>query len=253
MFENTDMEDASKDLETGLTVLAGRKGVPELAGSKYFAGKLTELMALVLERNEITDLTSITEPDEFVRLHLLDSLACAGVSGFDNSKEIIDVGTGAGFPGLPLAILYPEKNFVLTDSLKKRTEFVEYAAGKLDLKNVNVFHSRAETLGHDPDFRERFDFALCRAVGKLPVVLEYCVPFVKVGGSAIFYKTIPAEGEIEDSLMARRLLGCVDSVRVETYKDILPGREHALFIISKSKPTPDKYPRREGTPSKVPL
>ena len=253
MYEEIDLTDAIRDLERGLSVLASREGAPEHTGSPLFAEQLTELMGLVLEGNETADLTSITDPDEFVRLHLLDSLACVGLPEVNKAKSIIDVGTGAGFPGLPLALLYPDKSFLLIDSLRKRTDFVKHAAQELKLKNVEVKHVRAETAGHDPKIREKFDLALCRAVGKLSIILEYNMPCVRVGGSGIFYKTIPAKGEIQDSFLARKQLGCADAVRVETYKDVLPGREHALYIIEKSMATPAKYPRREGVPSKVPL
>ena len=240
-------------LDKGLLELAKRKGVPGTVLAPGFAEVMMEFMSLVLERNEIINLTSITEPEEFVSLHLLDSLACAGLPETELSSDIIDVGSGAGFPGIPLALLYPEKRFLLTDSLNKRTEFIRYAAKELDLKNVEVKHIRAEKIGREFKYRESFDLSLCRAVGSLPVVLEYCMPLVRVGGSGIFYKTIPAKGEIEDSLLARELLGCSKEVRVETYKDILPGRGHALYIVEKSRHTPDQYPRREGIPQKVPL
>ena len=248
-----DLEKAKQILDKGLLVLAERKGVPETVTAPEFSEALMNLMSLVLERNEIINLTSITEPEEFASLHLLDSLACAGLPETASSNDIIDVGSGAGFPGLPLAVLYPEKRFFLTDSLKKRTEFIEYAAKELNLNNVEVRQIRAEKAGREFVYRESFDLALCRAVGSLPVVLEYCMPLVRVDGAGIFYKTVPAKGEIEDSLLARELLGCSEDVRVETYKDILPGRSHALYIVEKSRPTPDQYPRREGIPQKVPL
>ena len=253
MFEEIDRTNAENSLKKGLTILAKRQGAPEKVSCQNMPNMLMELMSLVLERNEIINLTAITEPEEFVQLHLLDSMACVGLPELNRAKNIIDVGTGAGFPGLPLAILYPEKQFCLTDSLKKRIEFIEYAVDKLNLKNVSAKQTRAETAGQDPSMREQFDLSLCRAVGKLSIVLEYCMPLVNNGGSGIFYKTISSEGEIDESLMARRMIGCSDIVRTETYADILPGREHALYIIEKTKTTPAKYPRREGVPSKVPL
>ena len=253
MYEEAELFNAVNSLEKGLESLAARKGVSLRAKEPQFVELLTDLMLLVLKRNEDINLTNITEPEEFVKLHLLDSLACAGLAETESAKKIIDIGSGPGFPGLPLAALYPEKDFLLTDSLFKRIEFAKYAAEKLGLKNVRVLHSRAEKSGHDPELREHFDLSLCRAVGKLPVVLEYCMPFVRVGGAGIFYKTIPAKGEIEDSLLARELLGCSEFVRTETYTDILPGRGHALYIVEKLRPTPGKYSRREGIPSKVPL
>jgi 16S rRNA (guanine527-N7)-methyltransferase len=212
-----------------------------------------ELMRLVLERNEQVNLTAITEPVEFAELHLLDSLACVGLPEIETARSAADVGSGAGFPGLPLAALYPGKRFLLTDSLRKRLEFVTFAASSLGLGNVSVLHARAETAGRAPACRERFDLVLCRAVGRLPVILEYCLPFVRVGGAACFYKTVPAEGEIGESRLARELLGGSAEVRVEAYRDVLPERGHTLYLVGKERPTPKSYPRREGIPAKVPL
>jgi len=251
--DKEEYEKAKEVLDKGLQSLGKRKNAPGSVCDPGFSEILMELMNLVLERNEFINLTTITEPVEFATLHLLDSLAPVGLPELDSSNEIIDVGSGPGFPGLPLAVLYPEKRFLLIDSLKKRTEFIEYAIKELNLKNAEAKHLRVENAGKEYRYRESFDLSLCRAVGKLPVVLEYCMPLVRVGGAGIFYKTVPAKGEIEDSLLARELLGCEKEVRIETYKDILPGRDHALYIVRKSRPTPKQYPRREGIPQKVPL
>jgi len=252
-FEAQDFKMARTRLDEGLKVLAARPGVPKRIGEKAYADMLMELMRLVLDRNETINLTAITEPLEFAELHLLDSLACAGVKELDTAKEIVDVGSGPGFPGLPLAALYPEKSFLLTDSIRKKTEFAAFAAGSLGIKNTDFLQSRAEKAGRDPALRERFDLALCRAVGKLPVILEYTLPLVRLRGAGIYYKTVPAAEEIEDSLLARKFLGGSSEVKVLEYADLLPRRRHALLIVDKEKPTPTSYPRREGIPSKVPL
>jgi len=240
-------------LEDGLAAVSKRTDAPVSLSTPEYADTLMELMRLVLERNEIINMTTITEPEEFVKLHIIDSLACVGLPELDSAKTVIDVGCGPGFPGLPLAALYPEKQFLLIDSLRKRIEFVSFAAEKQGLCNVKALHTRAETAGQDTALREAFDLALCRAVGKLAVILEYSLPFVKKGGAAIFYKTIPAEGEIEESLLAREMLGGSKDVRIATYTDILPGRGHALYIVKKERATPKQYPRKEGIPAKVPL
>jgi len=253
MFEEEEFVAARAKLDKGLSILAKREGAPKRIGQKKYAETLTELMRLVLIRNEEVSLTAIAEPEEFASLHLLDSLACVGLAEMESANEIIDVGSGPGFPGLPLAALYPEKKFLLTDSLRKRIEFAAFAASSLGLDNVDVQHIRAEKAGRDPFLRERFDLAVCRAVGKMPLVMEYCLPLVRVGGAACFYKTIAAEGEIEESRLARKLLGGGAVVKTLEYTDLLPGRRHALFIVKKERPTPDSYPRREGIPSKVPL
>jgi len=253
MIEREEFEAARGRLDEGLALLAGRTGAPKKLGDKKYAETLMELMRLVLIRNETISLTAIIEPEEFAALHLLDSLACAGLPEFDSAKTVIDVGSGPGFPGLPLAALYPEKKFLLTDSLRKRIEFAGFAAASLGLENVDVLHIRAENAGRDPAFREHFDLSLCRAVGKLPVILEYCLPLVRIGGAACFYKTKMAEGELAESRLARELLGGSAEVRIIDCSDLLPGRKHALYLVKKDRTTPESYPRREGIPSKVPL
>ena len=240
-------------LDKGLALLSERERAPKRIGEKSYADTLMELMRLVLLKNETISLTAITEPEEFVTLHLLDSLACVGLPELGSAKEIVDVGSGPGFPGLPLAALYPEKRFLLTDSLRKRLEFAAFAATSLGLDNVDTLHIRAEKAGRDPSLRERFDLSLCRAVGKLPVITEYCLPLVRVGGAVYFYKTRMADGELVESRLARELLGGSADVRIIDYVDLLPGRKHALYIVKKDRTTPDTYPRKEGIPSKVPL
>ena len=253
MFTDINFEKAKARLSKGLAVLAQRKGAPKKLGEKEYAETLMELMRLVLIRNETTSLTTITEPEEFVELHLLDSLACIGLPELINANEVIDIGSGAGFPGLPLAALDSDKKFLMIDSLRKRMEFVTFAAASLGLDNVDTLHSRAEAAGRDPALRGRFDLALCRAVGKMPLVLEYSLPLVRIGGAGVYYKTIAAKAEIEESRLARRLLGGAAEVRTMEYADLLPGRKHALYIVMKEEKTPESYPRREGIPSKVPL
>jgi len=245
--------EARERLEKGLSVLANKADAPKRLSDEAYADTLMELMRLVLTRNEVVSLTAITEPEEFATLHILDSLACVVLPELKEAKEIVDVGSGPGFPGLPLAVLYPEKRFLLTDSLRKRVEFAAFAAKSLGLDNVDTLHSRAENAGRDPALRERFDLALCRAVGKLPVIAEYCLPLVRVGGAACFYKTRLADGELAESRLARELLGGSADVRIVDYADLLPGRKHALYIVKKDRSTPDSYPRKEGIPSKVPL
>ena len=248
------MMNAEKDiLAAGLSALSRRDGAPGGLNDSAYQDLLMELMALVLERNKSVNLTAITEPEDFVRLHLIDSLSCVGLKELAKAKTIADVGSGAGFPGLPLAALYPDKQFLLTDSLRKRIEFAGFTAKALGIENARVLHIRAENAGRDPILREGFDLALCRAVGKMSLVLEYCLPLVRVGGAAVFYKTASAEKEIEESLRARKTLGGSASVRIETNRDILPDRDHVLYVITKDRPTPKEYPRREGVPAKAPL
>jgi 16S rRNA (guanine527-N7)-methyltransferase len=247
------MAAARTRLEAGLSVLAARAGAPARLTSEAFADALLQLMQLVLERDKEINLTAITDPVEFAELHLLDSLTPAALPEVSLSTDLVDIGSGAGFPGLPLALLYPEKRFVLADALRKRTEFIAFAAEELGLVNVTALQVRAEVLGQDERYRERFDVALCRAVAALPVALEYTLPLVRTGGTGIFYKTVRTEDEIESSRLALDLLGAARGVEVVTDHEILPGRAHALYLVRKERPTPKTYPRRDGRPRKVPL
>jgi len=253
MLDDRDFVKAKERLYTGLSVLGRRSGAPQRIKDPAYAETLMELMRLVLIKDETVSLTAITEPEEFAALHLLDSLACVALPELESAKEVVDIGSGAGFPGLPLAALYPEKRFLLTDSLRKRTEFAAFAAMSLRLDNVDVIHTRAESAGRDPSLREHFDLALCRAVGKMPVIMEYTLPLVGVGGAACFYKTKTAVRELAESRLARELLGGGADVRILEYAELLPGRKHVLYLVKKERPTPKTYPRREGIPSKVPL
>lgn len=216
---------------------------------------------LLVEWNSFMNLTAITEFDEVMKKHFLDSLAlvkffCEENVSFDElsdlSFRLIDVGTGAGFPGIPLAILFPNASFVLMDSLNKRIKFLEEVKNKLKLTNVVCIHSRAEDLAHNKEYREQFDFAVSRAVANLSTLSEYCIPFVKKGGAFISYKSEKLQDELNQSKSALFLLS--GEVK-NTISFILPNSDinRNLLIISKKSSTPGKYPRRAGLPSKEPL
>ncbi len=215
--------------------------------------KFYSFMDLVLEGNEYINLTTITDREEFEIKHLMDSIICYGWPEIDNSKKIVDVGTGAGFPGMPLAILYPHKSFLLIDSLNKRLEFITKATEKLEINNIKVLHTRAEDGGQDPIYREKYDLCVSRALSNLSTLSEYCLPFVKPGGYLYSYKTKRAVDEIEDSVISRKLLGADEDVEVRERK--IPGfhLDHNVWVIKKTRSTPKTYPRKSGTPSKVPL
>jgi len=174
-------------------------------------------MALVLEKNESINLTSIKEPELFIEKHLIDSSACYGWPEIEEAEIIADMGTGAGFPGVPLAILYPEKDFTLIDSLGKRTEFLKEALPEIGIKNIRLIKSRAEDAGRDEVLREKFDLCLSRAVGNLSVLSEYCLPLIKPGAFFYAWKTEGAASEIEESLQARLLLGAGPEVIVRPF------------------------------------
>ncbi|HWQ79116.1 MAG TPA: 16S rRNA (guanine(527)-N(7))-methyltransferase RsmG, partial [Anaerovoracaceae bacterium] len=178
-----------------------------MAPDEETMSKFQRYMELILEWNEKVNLTSITEKDEFIIKHYMDSVSVCGSSQMKAAQRIIDVGTGAGFPGIPLAILFPEKRFLLMDSLNKRIRIIAELAREIGLKNVEFRHGRAEELANDRNCRERFDLCVSRAVAHLAVLSEYCLPFVSVGGWFAAYKTEAAEEELHGSQHAIELLG----------------------------------------------
>ena len=209
---------------------------------------LEQYMKGVLEWNEKVNLTAITDREAFVQKHLIDSLLCAETLAFTESSSICDVGTGGGFPGVPLAVCYPDKEFVLMDSLAKRVKIVQQLTGELGIGNVTTVHGRAEDLARLEAYRDRFDLCVSRAVANMRVLCEYCMPFVRAGGHFIAYKGSDCESEIDDAQEAIRLLGG-DAPEITP----LPHLGHSLVIIRKTQPTPAAYPRKAGTPAKKPL
>ena len=200
---------------------------------------------LLLEWNEKMNLTAITDPVEVARKHFADSLAA--LPYLQPGAKVIDVGTGAGFPGVPLLILRPELQLTLADSLQKRLTFLETLLRELGLR-AQLVHGRAEDLGQNRLYREQFDAALSRAVAGLPVLLELTTPFVKVGGAAIAYKGDAAE-ELEKAKSAAFLLH-VQLRQVELASDL---GKRCLIFADKKAPTPKAYPRKAGTPNRKPL
>lgn len=212
--------------------------------------KLNKYMEGILEWNEKINLTSITEKNEFISKHYLDSLTIAGLQEFVDASSIIDIGTGGGFPGIPLAASFPTKTFLLADSLNKRLKVIDNLASECDINNVSTVHGRAEILAQRDELRESFDLCVSRAVADLPVLCELCLPFVKVGGSFIAYKGPEPEIEIERSLKAIKKLGG-KFVRIDSFEE--SDFTHTLIVIKKVSKTPKTYPRKPGIPSKMPL
>lgn len=206
----------------------------------------------ILDKNQFVNLTAIVEPKEFIQKHYIDSLLCCTSDEFQNAKHIIDVGTGGGFPGVPLAILFPEKNFILIDSLNKRIKIINELCASLDIRNVTAIHGRAEELARKEGFRETFDLCVSRAVANMSTLSEYCLPFVKKGGSFIAYKGPDCEEEIKNAKKAISMLGGKLD-RIEGMKIENVPFDHKLIYISKIKNTVSKYPRKAGTPSKEPI
>ncbi len=209
-------------------------------------------MQRVLEWNEHVNLTAIRERDEFIKKHFIDSLCCIADDRWKRAKTIIDVGTGAGFPGLPLALVSPEKKFLLVDSLNKRIRILDEIIAELGLLHVTALHGRAEELARQKQYRQKFDVCVSRAVSRLSVLSEYCLPFVKTGGYLIAYKGPDAENEILEANNALQQLGGAVEEICETHMEEY-GVSHKILYIKKEKMTPAKYPRKAGTPEKQPL
>ena len=222
-------------------------GLAALGLDPALCGRLEAFAGLVLERNQVMNLTAITEPSAFAGLHLLDSLSLIPLAGL-SSGTVVDVGTGAGFPGVPLAIALPEARVTLLDSLGKRIEFLRETCGALGLENTRCVHARAEEFGE----REQFDWAVSRAVAPLPMLCELSLPLVRVGGRFLAMKSSHSQEELDEAGRAISILGG----RVDWVKDYpIPGAEiqHRLICIEKTTPTPRKYPRRFSQLEKQPL
>lgn len=215
-------------------------------------GRFEKYMQFVLEWNEKVNLTAITDKEEFVKKHFIDSLCCIAHDEYKNAGTVIDVGTGAGFPGMPLAIVSPDKQFLLIDSLNKRIKIINEIVGELGIKNVKAIHGRAEELARQKEYREQFDICVSRAVSRLSVLSEYCLPFVKKGGWLAAYKGPDAENEIADAKSALGKLGGkvmkIENTEMEQF-----GISHRIVYIQKTMNTPKVYPRKAGTPEKKPL
>ena len=207
---------------------------------------------MLVEKNKVMNLTAITEFDEVLDKHFLDSIALARYVDLTTSISLIDLGTGAGFPGMPLKIMFPNLKVTLADSLNKRIVFLDEVIGELGLTDIQTVHARAEDLAHNSDYRERYDYCVSRAVANLSSLSEYCLPFVRIGGTFISYKS----GEIEEELAAAKkaiflLGGQFDQVIPFQLEGTDLGR--SFVLIKKDKKTAKTYPRKSGMPTKKPL
>lgn len=205
---------------------------------------------MLVEKNKVMNLTGITEWDEVLEKHFLDSISLIRAIDLNQEISVIDMGTGAGFPGIPLKIAFPKLKVTLADSLNKRVLFLQEVIDALKLEGIEAIHGRAEDLARDKMYREKYDLSVSRAVANLSTLSEYCLPFVKIGGQFISYKSGEIEEEVASSKSAVFLLGgkIKDTVKFELGES---GR--SFIIIDKVKGTPKTYPRKAGTPSKKPL
>ncbi len=205
---------------------------------------------MLVEKNKVMNLTGITEWDEVLEKHFLDSISLIRAIDLSQELSVMDMGTGAGFPGIPLKIAFPNLKVTLADSLNKRVIFLQEVIDALKLEGIEAIHGRAEDLARDKKYREQYDLSVSRAVANLSTLSEYCLPFVKIGGQFISYKSGEVEEEVASSKSAVFLLGgkTKDIVKFELGES---GR--SFIIIDKVKGTPKTYPRKAGTPSKNPL
>lgn len=206
----------------------------------------------LLKVNQFMNLTAITEEKEVVLKHFIDSISFLNYFEVFDDMRVIDVGTGAGFPGIPLAIMYPNVSFTLMDSLNKRIEFLKEVADLCKLENVWCIHGRAEELGNNMEHREQYDFCVSRAVANLSILLEYCIPFVKVGGKFVSYKSILAKDELLLSSHAQNVLSCYLKRNI-TFCIPDTDYQRCLLIFEKKNKLNVSYPRQNGIPKKKPL
>ena len=233
------------------------KGLEELGISLDSIAKdrFVKFYEMLVEKNKVMNLTAITEFEEVIVKHFIDSLAIVKVipaETFNSDIKIIDIGTGAGFPGIPLKIAFPEINITLLDSLNKRINFLKEVCEELKLDNVEFIHGRSEDFGKNPQYREQYNVCVSRAVANLATLSEFCIPFVEVGGCFVSYKAGDCGEEVKQSEKAVDKMGGKIMSNIE-YVVPTSDLNRVLLKIKKEKATPKAYPRKAGTPAKEPI
>lgn len=218
--------------------------------NEYQISQLYNYMKLLIKWNEKKNLTAITEPNDIILKHFIDSIT---INNFiEKNSRIIDIGTGAGFPGVPIKVIRDDVEMVLMDSLNKRILFLEEVINNLKLKKIVAIHNRAEDLGKNKEYRQKFDYAISRAVAPLNYLLEYMIPFIKGGGYCICMKGCNIEEELDEAKNAISKLGG-KLEKIEKIKLPQTEIERNIIIIKKVKDTPNQYPRKAGIPKKQPI
>lgn len=214
------------------------------------ADQLCRYYDMLVEKNKVMNLTRITDFEDFIRKHLVDSLELIRSFDMKNVDKVLDLGSGAGFPGLPLKIVYPHIDIVMVDSVGKKTDFINEVIDALDIKNARAAHFRAEDMARDRKYREQFDLCTSRAVARLATLCEYCLPFVKVGGTFAAYKSGESDEEIDEASKAIHVLGS----KLERRDDFDEyDIKRTILQIKKIRPVSALYPRKAGIPSKKPI
>lgn len=207
---------------------------------------------MLINTNRVMNLTSIVDLDEVIIKHFIDSLLSVKTIDMNEFNTMIDVGTGAGFPGIPLKIMFPDLEVTLLDSLNKRIKFLDSVINELGLDKISTIHGRAEDIGRDENYREKYDLCVSRAVANLSTLSEYCVPFIRKGGTFISYKSEFSEEEKKEAAKAISILGGKIE-KSEIVKLPFTDINRSFIVIDKNKVTPSKYPRKAGVPSKKPI